>query len=187
MKRVAFAKSVNKCYESLMRDPTARLLLKACALFIPALTLTATAETNSVITFTNRYETITNLQGHVYEQVELVRADLDGIVYRCEGGGGRISYTNMSPDKLESLGIDTNRIAIAAERAAMNAAQRKADYARRMQESAAFLHNAEMRSEAQAQANSAASAAANALPPQKHGHMKDQSQQPGQRPPQKLY
>lgn len=170
-----------------MHDPVTQLLRKACVLLIPALTLTATAETNSVITFTNRYETITNLQGQVYEHVELVRADLDGIVYRCEGGGGRISYTNMFPDKLEALGIDTNRIAIAAERAAMNAAQRKADYARRTQEAAAYLQQAEMRSEAQAQAKSAANTTPAAATQQKQGRRKNQNQQPGPQPPPKPY
>ena len=70
------------------------------------------------IVFTNKTASFTNLQGRVYSAVELVRADLDGLIWREAGSGGRVCFTNLSVDTLERLGIPTNRIQIAAERAA---------------------------------------------------------------------
>jgi len=71
------------------------------------------------ITFTNKVVTFTNLQAHVYREVQLVRADMDGIIYRetVGVGGGRVYYTNLSAGVLESLGIPTNRVASAKPRA----------------------------------------------------------------------
>jgi regulator of protease activity HflC (stomatin/prohibitin superfamily) len=154
-----------------------RLLVSACVSWVLAFGLNAAAEISGVINLTNRNETLTNLQGQVYSNVDLVRADLDGVVYRSESGGGRISYTNLSPARLETLGIPTNRIAVAAERAAMNAEQRKADYEHRLEQAAANQQQAEKRMQAQAQAQAAAAKAkgdgsATGAPTAKHGHKK---------------
>jgi hypothetical protein len=159
-----------------------RLLVSAGAPWILAFGLNAAPEPVGVINFTNRVETLTNLQGQVYSNVDLVRADLDGLVYRSETGGGRISFTNLSPARLESLGIPTNRIAMAADRAAMNAEQRKADYERRLQQTAINLQQAQLRMQAQAEAtksksDGAAGAATDAKP--KHPRKKDKPP-PGQ-------
>jgi hypothetical protein len=69
------------------------------------------------ITFTNKTATFRNLQGQVYYRVELVRGDLDGLIWRRAASGGRICYTNLDPDLLESFGISSNRIEIARARA----------------------------------------------------------------------
>jgi len=54
---------------------------------------------------------LTNLQGRVYLDVQLVRGDLDGLVYLVPGKaeGGRISYTNIDSQALGALGFTTNR------------------------------------------------------------------------------
>jgi hypothetical protein len=85
------------------------------------LTVPAAAQT---ITFTNRIATFTNLQGHVYSGVQLVKGDLDGIIWReAEGtGGGRICYTNLDPALLAFWGIPADRIETAKARAGQKAA-----------------------------------------------------------------
>jgi hypothetical protein len=83
------------------------------------------AQSNSVITFTNRFATFTNLQGRVYDHVQLIRADANGIIYRMEDGGGFISFTNLAPATLQELGVPTNRIALAEQRALLRAEQLK--------------------------------------------------------------
>ena len=72
------------------------------------------------ITFTNKTATFTNLEGRVYTNVTLVKANLDGIVWRGDGAG-LVSYTNLSPALLESLGIPAQRIVQAKARAAQKA------------------------------------------------------------------
>ena len=74
------------------------------------------------ITFTNRLATFTNLQGVAYHNVRLVRADLDGIIYREGASGGRVCYTNLPAAFLDSLGISSNAIAVAKTRADRRAA-----------------------------------------------------------------
>src|SRR5689334_7400641 len=69
------------------------------------------------ILFTNRIASFTNLQGQVYTRVQLVRGDLDGLIWRDGPSGGRICYTNLHPDLLEYFGISSNRIEIARARA----------------------------------------------------------------------
>ncbi len=155
----------------------------ACALAFAALATATRADTNDVVTFHDRIETITNLQGHIYEHVKLVRGDLDGLVYLSDSGGGRISWTNLPPEKLEALGIDTNRISVAAERATMSAEERKKDYERRKQRADANIQQFEAQSQAQAQAGATGKSAGNAPSAQKHAHKKNQNQPSGQ-PPQ---
>jgi hypothetical protein len=68
------------------------------------------------ITFTNQMATITNLEGRVYTNVTLVKANKDGLIWRGDGMG-LIPYTKLNPALLESLGVPTNRIWVAAFRA----------------------------------------------------------------------
>src|ERR1019366_3024502 len=82
-------------------------------------------QTNQTVYYTNRFATITNLQWRVYQSVQLVRADLDGFIYLQEGGGGFISYTNLTPATLQEFGVPTNRIALAEQRALLRAEQLK--------------------------------------------------------------
>ena len=90
------------------------------------------------IYFTNRSETIANAGGESIH-AELVYADMDGIIYRCPGGGGRISYTNLSLTELESVGVPTNRVAVAEQRAALRSDQKKEEAARQAQQAALAL------------------------------------------------
>lgn len=69
----------------------------------------------------NRVVTFTKLDGQMLREVQIVRGDQDGIVWRKAASGGRICYTNMSADLLESWGISSNRIQVARERAAKKA------------------------------------------------------------------
>jgi len=69
------------------------------------------------ITFTNRTATFTDLQGRSYRKVQLVRGDQDGLIWRNGVSGGRICYTNLDADLMESFGISSNRIEGARARA----------------------------------------------------------------------
>ena len=60
------------------------LLFCACLVVAPC-----RAQSDSVITFGDRFETFTNLQGRVYEHVQLIRAEDGCITYRVGDGGGR--------------------------------------------------------------------------------------------------
>ena len=77
------------------------------------------------ITFTNKIATFTNLEGRIFKDVQLVRADLDGLIWMQDvTSAGRICYTNLDPDVLESFGISSNRIAVALARAQHKAVAR---------------------------------------------------------------
>src|SRR6516162_8107307 len=69
------------------------------------------------IMFTNKTVSFSNLQGKAFIQVELVRADLDGLIWRSGSSAGRVCYTNLELSLLESLHIPTNRIAVSRVRA----------------------------------------------------------------------
>jgi|ERR1035437_2023049 hypothetical protein len=88
----------------------------------------AEAQTNADLDLKRLPATFTTLQNKLYEDVSLLRANLDGIIYGQSNGSpvGVISYTNLSPTLLESWNIPTNRIAIAADRASQRAEQRQA-------------------------------------------------------------
>jgi hypothetical protein len=90
------------------------------------LALTASSLAAQDILFTNRVVTFTNISGEVYSNITLVRADLDGLIYRDGASGGRISFTNLGTPLLMSLGIPTNRIATAQARAQAQALRRLA-------------------------------------------------------------
>jgi hypothetical protein len=68
------------------------------------------------ITFTNKTATFTNLAGQVFRNVQLLRGDWDGVIWRDGASGGRICYTNLDPLLLEAWGIPTKRISIALAR-----------------------------------------------------------------------
>jgi hypothetical protein len=55
-----------------------------------------------------RTVTFTNLQGRVFENVRLSRANKDGVVYLTDDGGGMVLYTNLSPDLLAMWNLKTN-------------------------------------------------------------------------------
>src|SRR5258708_6818443 len=74
------------------------------------------------IIFTNKLATFTNLQGKAYLGVELVKANMDGLVWRKDDGLGQIAFTNLDSAFLNSLGIDAERIDMALKRAAKSAA-----------------------------------------------------------------
>jgi hypothetical protein len=81
------------------------------------------------IAFTNKTAAFTNLQGKIFEEVQIIRGDWDGIVWREGVSGGRVTYTNLHPCFLQAWGIPTNRIGIArarAERKAVSDAQYRA-------------------------------------------------------------
>lgn len=69
------------------------------------------------ITFTNRTATFKDLQGRTYRHVQLIRGDSDGLIWRDGASGGRICYTNLDANLLESFGISSNRIEVAKARA----------------------------------------------------------------------
>ena len=94
------------------------------------------------ILFTGRIATFTNLQGTLYQKVTLVKGDTDGLIWRSGVSGGRICYTNLHPDLLESWGIETNRIGVALARA-----QRKAVADARYRAFAAAQAQARLRAE----------------------------------------
>jgi hypothetical protein len=109
------------------------------------------------ISLSNKTATFTNLEGRLFEEVQLVGGDWDGVIWRKRVGGGRVCYTNLNPALLEAWEIPTNRIGIArarAERKALSDArdrveaqiQAQQDIASRAktaaQEAAAIAHKA---------------------------------------------
>lgn len=98
--------------------------IKGVLILLFAIVVSAGAQTNRIITFTNRFATFTDLRGRVYEGVELVRADFDAIIYLTPTGGGQVYYTNLAPKTLQEFGIPTNRIELAALRAEARRQQR---------------------------------------------------------------
>jgi hypothetical protein len=83
------------------------------------------------ILFTNKTATFTNLEGRLFKNVEIIRADRDGVIWRDGAtSGGRVGYTNLDALFLASWGIPTNRIEEARARAehwaASNAAATRA-------------------------------------------------------------
>ena len=60
------------------------------------------------VTFTNKVVSFTNLEGKVYEHVSLVKSDREGVIWRSGASGGRVAYTNLHPQVLQRLGVETN-------------------------------------------------------------------------------
>jgi len=117
------------------------------------------AQTSEKIDLKDVTVTFTNVQGDVYTNVSLAHGDLDGITYFFDGGGGFISYTNLSPDLLTQWGIPTNRIGIAEQRAAAKAAQDKEFWAARNAQAQALQAQYAQQLAAQQAADAAAAAA----------------------------
>jgi len=104
--------------------------------------------------------TFTNISGDVYTNVSLAHGDLDGITYFDDGGGGFISYTNLSPDLLTQWGIPADRIETARQRALAKAAQDRDFWAARNAQAAALQAQYAQQLAAQQAADAAAAAAA---------------------------
>jgi len=74
----------------------------------------------------NKLITFTNNEGHVYSDVLLQRANLDGIVYYTqEGGAGMVKYKDVDTNLMASLNIPLARLDTAAKREAADAARKK--------------------------------------------------------------
>ena len=76
------------------------LIMKGILLLL-VLGFVGIAPGQDTITFPNKLATFTNLQGEVFRDVRVVRADEDGIVYRetVGVGGGRVFYTKLAWSK----------------------------------------------------------------------------------------
>jgi hypothetical protein len=74
------------------------------------------------IILTNRSVTIEDLQCRTYTNLDLLKVNLDGLVWRDNEGMGQISLTNLDREFLADLGIYEDRIAGALARAQKMAA-----------------------------------------------------------------
>ena len=105
------------------------------------------------ITFTNRTATFTNLDGRVFTNVTLVKANDYGIMWKGDGMG-LIPYTKLSPEVLESFGIQRGRVerakALEKRQAALEAQRRAATAAALQQDSAKKQLDQQARLEARA-------------------------------------
>jgi hypothetical protein len=88
--------------------------------FLLALVATLFSTVAQDIIFTNLTVTFTNLEGRLCTNVTLVRANLDGIIWRGNGMG-MISYTNLDLELLKQWGIPTYRVETARSRARQRA------------------------------------------------------------------
>mgnify|MGYP001546784762 CR=1 FL=1 len=110
----------------------------------------------------HRTATFTNLQGRVYQDVQLDRATLDGLIYSkpTDSTIGMVKYSDLNTNFLTSLKIPADRIQIAARRQAALAAETKqydaASHRLALQQQQAELANATAVSQAQAAAASGA-------------------------------
>lgn len=105
--------------------------------FILLSLLTLGARAQETITFTGKTVTFTNLEGRVYTNATIVKADLDGLIWRDEASGGRVCYTNLPVTLLVGLGVPTDRIELARLRAEHKDAW-LADWKKWQREAAAF-------------------------------------------------
>ncbi|HLH53911.1 MAG TPA: hypothetical protein VKY92_09880 [Verrucomicrobiae bacterium] len=87
----------------------------------------ATTAVGQEIDLHNKTTTFTNLEGRVFERVTLSKGDFDGVIWRKDTSAGRVSYTNLAPELIESWGIPTNRIALAKARAERRAKAKSAE------------------------------------------------------------
>lgn len=131
------------------------------------------AQTSDNIDLKNITATFTNRQNVTYTNVTLSQANMDGVIYMCDSGGGLISYTNLSPDLLEQWGIPTNRIQMAEERAGEKA-ERDKEYwqSRYAQQQALAAQLAKQRAADAAAQQAAATAAQTTKPAHKSGKSK---------------
>ena len=81
-----------------------------------------------VITFSNKTVTFITLEGAVYRNVSLRKADLYGITWGSGASGGRIAYTNLAPETLDSWGVQSNHPGrLAAQESLLKSAPRPVD------------------------------------------------------------
>lgn len=82
---------------------------------------------NDAIDLNDRTATFTNLQGRVYENVQLKRATADGLIYSDTNSSaiGMVHYGDLPTGFLTSLKIPDSMIAEAAQRQAKLAAQKQ--------------------------------------------------------------
>jgi len=52
-----------------------------------------------------RLVTVTNINGRVYDNINLQRADRTGVIYTAEGGGGRIKLSELPAEFLKEHGV----------------------------------------------------------------------------------
>jgi hypothetical protein len=122
------------------------------------ISLTALTTLAQDIEFKNRTGTFTNLEGRKFVGVTLVKADMDGLIWREGTTAGRVCFTNLHPDVLTGLGIPTNRTSIARARAENRAAS-----SARARAAIAEQAQAQMADRAETEAMEATNAMARAL------------------------
>jgi hypothetical protein len=64
--------------------------------------------TPAAVNLAGRMVSFTNLQGRVYENVKLVRADTRLLTYSTDSGGGSVALTNLPMEFLAEIGAPTN-------------------------------------------------------------------------------
>ena len=79
-------------------------------LLLVSLLLVSAYHSVAEVWFTNRTATISTPSGYVYKDATLVRGDAEGVIWTKGTCGGRIPYTLMNPELLESLGIHQDTI-----------------------------------------------------------------------------
>jgi hypothetical protein len=72
---------------------------RACAVYARRVRGAALAQD---ITFTNRMATFSNLEGRLFFNVTLVKANQDGVIWRDGAGGGSGWYANLNPALLKN-------------------------------------------------------------------------------------
>jgi hypothetical protein len=91
-----------------------------------ALLVAGGASGDSDIYLGGRLLTFTNLQGRVFANVKLERANLDGVIYSLTNGagGGMVKFKDLSTNFLASLNIPLDRLQIAQQREKASAEQK---------------------------------------------------------------
>jgi hypothetical protein len=124
------------------------------------------ASAEDVIEFKDQTATFTNLQGKVYQDVELKRATQDGLIYstKDDHAVGMVHYADLSPSTLTSLKIPQAYIEEAARRQQQLALQKQQYDAAAHQLALQEQTNAVAQAAAQAAAAQAAARAQSAAP-----------------------
>src|SRR5262245_1006919 len=84
-------------------------------LIVAAAVITLNGHAQGDIPLENKTATFTDLQGRVYENAALVRADLTKLIFKTNGDFGTVALTNLSATTLGRLGIPTNQVQKAQE------------------------------------------------------------------------
>jgi hypothetical protein len=94
---------------------------------LSAIALVCSTGVGQDIPLHDKVVTFTNLSGKLFDKVVITKGDLDGVIWRSEVSSGRVSYLDLYPGLLESWGIPTNRIDVAARRKHHRAALSQAE------------------------------------------------------------